>query len=192
MISFFIIVLSTVFASGAPADDHDQRIAAATGLRRAAAASDPALLASSRDIQEHAALQDAGGCPVAFDGNAHYDAGDLVSKDGVIYQCKHDVHLSRRCSQDGYEPGSNLAVWWRQAWDVVGSCTGTIAPTGSPIYTTSSLDVLGGCPREWEDGRVYKEGARVSKHNVVFQCKVSINQLESRYLSFKTWSSAQL
>lgn len=68
----------------------------------------------------------------------------------------------------GYQPSSGQ--YWEMVWTLLGSCGGTLAPTGSPSY--KSLDDVGGCPAEYKsDGEVYEEGDRVDIDGLVYECK---------------------
>jgi len=118
-------------------------------------------------------LDDVGGCPGEYDSGVEYMEGDKISNNRVVYQCK-SFPLSQRCSQIGYEPGNSIGSgaqaveFWRKAWSVVGSCSGSIAPTSSPVFV-SLTDVVG-CPDEWSQ-QTYEEGDRVSSMKLVFECK---------------------
>lgn len=130
-----------------------------------------------------AALLDAGGCPPEFDPSSPYGAADRVSRNGVVYECKRDAHLSRYCSTAGFEPGADgiLGAAAALAWDVVGYCSGTAAPTGAPNFV--ALERVGECPPErWSvrtAGNAYGEGDRVSKDGLVFSCKVGAHVVSS-------------
>jgi len=114
-------------------------------------------------------MDDAGGCPGAFDGGVVYDEGDKVSKDGLVFQCK-SYPFSRHCSQPGYEPQTEAGTdYWMTAWTVTGYCTGTISPTSSPSF--DQLVSVGGCPDVW-GAKAYEEGDRVaSADGLVYECK---------------------
>jgi len=46
---------------------------------------------------------------------------------------------------------------WKEAWSLVGYCSGTVKPTMSPNFET--LDVIdGGCPDGWDEAGEYDEG----------------------------------
>ena len=71
----------------------------------------------------------------------------------MVFECKSSTY--GRCSQAGYQPDD---MNWDQAWDLLGSCTGTIAPTASP------MGVVGGaCPDEFSTSTSYSIGDVVSK-----------------------------
>lgn len=129
----------------------------------------------STGAPQHITLDDVGGCPPEFDSHVSYEAKDRVSRNNVVYECKDDIHRSRYCSTVGYEPGENGGVAAALAWDIVGYCTGTIAPTSAPNFV--ALKNLGGCPDHWSARTMinaYEAGDRVSKDNLVFSCKVSV------------------
>jgi len=129
------------------------------------------------DSPINVALADAGGCPGEYDGASEYEEGDAVSKDGLVFQCK-PFPLSNHCSQTGYEPGTSVGSGtvvvehWRDAWSVVGFCSGTIAPTGAPNHV--ALQDLGGCPDGWKETNsvtAYEEGDTVAEDGLVYTCK---------------------
>lgn len=125
------------------------------------------------DAPINVVLQDAGGCPDAYEAAAEYDEGDKVSKDSLVYQCKR-WPLSNHCSQAGYEPGVDTGgvEYWMDAWDITGYCSGTVSPTSSPNFV--SLPNMGGCSEERESraaAEPYMEGDRVSLNGLVFECK---------------------
>jgi len=98
-----------------------------------------------------------GGCPAQVNAAVHYEPGDRVSKDAVVFECKSWPN-SLFCSQAAYNPDididpSKSLDAWKLAWDVVGRCSGTT--------TTSNL---GGCPGAWASGDMtkYKENDLVS------------------------------
>jgi hypothetical protein len=96
---------------------------------------------------------------------------ELTATHSVVYKCSGDVHQSRYCNQ--YEPGNDFKL----GWNLIGYCDGTIAPTGSPNF--SSLAETGsGCPKEYDVATTYEEGDRVSlvvsdtpDRAVVYECK---------------------
>lgn len=121
----------------------------------------------------HVVLSDQGGCPGEYVSGEDYEEEDKVSKDGVVYQCK-GWPQSAHCAQAGYAPGVSVGEteYWKEAWTVIGTCEGTIAPTSSPSFV--SLPDLGACPDEWENkaiGDAYEEGDLVSAGQLVYECK---------------------
>lgn len=118
------------------------------------------------------------GCPEEYSAGTDYDKLDLVSVEqdagltnpangaySMTYQCKDsETHLF--CGKSGFEPGTGQ--FWEQAWEALGSCTGTISPTQSPVNV--NLANLGGCPSEWEP-LTYEAGDVVSSEGLVFACK---------------------
>ena len=81
-----------------------------------------------------------GGCPPEYvPDNSNYFAGDYVSVSknadntyGVVWQCKTRTYPW--CRLKGYAPGTQNG---RNAWEKVGVCVGTMAPTRSPTAYTS-------------------------------------------------------
>jgi len=82
---------------------------------------------------------DASGCPEEFSASEEtdYEAGDLVSfsvsdspSRDLVYQCRefpNDVY----CNQGvAFAPDSQFGP---MAWTLIGACSGTIAPTSSPV-----------------------------------------------------------
>jgi len=121
-------------------------------------------------------LPDMGGCPEEYEKRPigqEYGEGDRVSAGRLVFQCK-PFPYSGHCSQAGYEPLVDSATpgAWKDAWEVVGHCSGTITPTTSPNFV--ALPYLGGCPEEWELkplGFAYEEGDLVAEQGIVFECK---------------------
>ena len=98
-----------------------------------------------------------------------YAPGERVSNAGLVYEC-NAAPLNLHCGQGGYEPGASL--YWAQAWTLVGSCSGTIAPTSSPSFDPANS--VGGCPGAWEvrdPTNPYEEGDKVAANGVVYACK---------------------
>jgi len=122
--------------------------------------------------REFVTLADTGGCPAEFSRGENYEEGDRISKDGLVYQCKLGPS-SRHCSQDGFEPGTSFGSGmqrvehWKEAWSILGYCSGTITPTTAPAFV--SLPDMGGCPENWSP-QSYGEGDRVSSMNLVLEC----------------------
>lgn len=106
------------------------------------------------------------GCPDAWI-EGYYQGGDLAEVDGVAYKCSSAIGANVWCGQLVYKPG--VSIYWKVAWDVLGSCAGTISPTGSPAYV--SLTDAGGCPDNFDNGMIYGEGDRVTVNGIVFQCR---------------------
>ncbi len=75
-----------------------------------------------------------GGCTGAFDPFGSYDIGSIVSFEGIVYECIFPV-----CGSLGLAPGDLSSDWLREAWKVVGSCNGTIAPTSKPSAVPSIM-----------------------------------------------------
>ena len=120
-----------------------------------------------------------GGCPEVWDGST-YEEGDKVSDGQLVFQCKAWPH-SGHCGQAGYEPNTDSATpgdAWKDAWTVVGYCSGSVGPTSSP--SIDAANSVGVCPEEWESGDnlKYEEGDMVSAtvsdvplRKIAFKCK---------------------
>ena len=128
----------------------------------------------------HAAWSGAG-CPKAWVNGGSYDGGDVAEVDGVVYQCSTAHAVNLWCGKSNYKPGDSLH--WEQAWTLLGSCDGTIAPTTSPNY--QYLADHGGCPNEYAPGTMYEGGDKVTMGSIVYQCRpwpnsgwCSMNQYE--------------
>jgi len=125
-------------------------------------------------------LQDMGGCPGAWEAGAEYEEYDRASKNGLVFQCAPYPH-SGHCGSVGYEPMSDDGtVHWKEAWTVVGYCSGTIAPTVAPSF--DDANDIGGCPDEWVkgDNTSYEEGDMAS-------ITVSTNPLRQVAYTCKSW-----
>lgn len=73
-------------------------------------------------------LTDAGGCPDVWEAGVNkYEENDKVSKNGLVFQCAAFPY-SGFCGQVGYEPMPDDGTeFWKDAWTVVGYCSGTIS-----------------------------------------------------------------
>ena len=77
------------------------------------------------------------GCPEPYDpARVDYGADDLISYElssepprTVVFKCRQWPN-NRYCNQAGFAPGSDLRQW---AWELLGSCVGTLAPTDAPV-----------------------------------------------------------
>jgi len=117
-----------------------------------------------------AVWQTDSGCPGAYVSGESYEPTDKVSVAGAthteVYECAAAPN-NLFCGKSGYEPGTGQ--YWETVWTALGSCSGSMSPTGSPAYTT--LTDAGGCPDAWEAGvNKYEENDKVSKNGLVFQC----------------------
>eukprot|EP00970_Alexandrium_tamarense_P001277 scaffold131_cov206-Alexandrium_tamarense.AAC.17 len=132
------------------------------------------------------------GCPEPFDEDASYEEGDKVELQGVVLQCKSWPN-SAWCGRTGYEPlGPNSD----SAWTKLGTCTGTMAPTGSPTFDV--LEDQSGCPEAFDDSVEYEGGDRVSvaidaDRSLVYVCAASpndgyCNQYEPGHWSKLGWT----
>eukprot|EP00986_Skeletonema_menzelii_P002081 scaffold565_cov143-Skeletonema_menzelii.AAC.3 len=90
-----------------------------------------------------AKIWDLEGCPDEYVPNSAYEGGDYVSVPkgegttaantaGVVWKCK-EGNTNAWCQQEVYAPGGQYA---ESAWEKVGFCEGTIAPTDAPIAFT--------------------------------------------------------
>mmetsp|Transcript_21631 Transcript_21631/g.49554 ORF Transcript_21631/g.49554 Transcript_21631/m.49554 type:complete len:670 (-) Transcript_21631:115-2124(-) len=124
-------------------------------------------------------LTDQNGCPDAWEAGVNkYKESDKVAKGGLVYQC-NAFPYSGFCGQTGYEPNADDGTeFWKQAWTVIGYCSGTISPTQSPAF--DSANSVGGCPDEWVSGvnTSYEEGDTVSitvsttpERKIAYTCK---------------------
>ncbi|KAL7442131.1 hypothetical protein ACHAXM_011148 [Skeletonema potamos] len=68
-----------------------------------------------------------GGCTEAFNPFGSYATGSIISFEGIVYECIYPV------CESGLVPGDF------EAWKVVGSCNGTIAPTSKPSAVPSIM-----------------------------------------------------
>jgi len=109
-------------------------------------------------------LTRTGACPGAFSSSTKYNAGDEVSKEGLVYTCK-PYPYGGWCSVSGYEPGEGAAGRWMDAWDLKGYCS--YVPTYSP--TLGDIDVLQECPSDWYAGK-YEEGDKVQVKGIAYKC----------------------
>ena len=56
-----------------------------------------------------------------------------------------------------------------EAWNVLGTCTGTLTPTSSPTETVLAPWTLGGCPESFVGQTRYEEGAVVEENGKVYE-----------------------
>ena len=89
-----------------------------------------------------------------------------------ILRCKSTAAmptLDKLCNQEGYEPFSRVyGGAWQHAWEVVGPCSGTIAPTTA---CPTSVGSTPGCPSIWVAGAEYVAGSLVSMNCQILRCK---------------------
>jgi len=112
------------------------------------------------------------GCPASYEDGGRYKAQDVVEAEGIVYQCTV-YPKSLFCGMSGFDPPNGL--YWDMAWTKLGSCSGSITPTSSPVIDASAS--LGACPDDWEANAPYDTGDRVSvdvsatpERKVVFEC----------------------
>ncbi|KAL7507857.1 hypothetical protein ACHAXN_004984 [Cyclotella atomus] len=109
------------------------------------------------------------GCPRKWMDGSSYEPKDMVEIDGVVYECSKQelLFIDQLCGLISYKPGDSLH--WEVAWTRVGSCTGTIRPTSSPVYV--DLTYIGGCPPEFSEHIKYETGDTIQVNGIVMQCK---------------------
>ncbi|KAL7511950.1 hypothetical protein ACHAXN_008867 [Cyclotella atomus] len=130
------------------------------------------------------------GCPDIFVAGTSYEEGDTVEMNGVVYRCK-SWPGSQWCSVSGYEPGGDNSA---QAWDIIGYCDGSIAPTILPSTPSDAA----GCPVAYSSNGNYGAGDKVSVASgagnaVVYECAqppndVYCNQYEPGQFSNLGWA----
>lgn len=85
----------------------------------------------------------------------------------LIYPICRLLFIDKLCGLPGYKPGDSL--YWNVPWTRLGSCSGTISPSSSPVYM--DMADVGGCPEEFSETNKYIEGDRVSLNGIVLKCK---------------------
>ncbi|KAL7518452.1 hypothetical protein ACHAWX_003275 [Stephanocyclus meneghinianus] len=113
------------------------------------------------------AMWTGAGCPADWVEGHLYEGGDLATVDGNVYKCSTERFVNAWCGNASYKPGDS--EFWKQAWTLLGSCTGTIAPSASPVYV--SLSNSGGCPDVFSSSATYKEGDKVEINGLVYKCR---------------------
>jgi len=116
-----------------------------------------------------------GGCPTEWSAGDinKYKEGQRVSVTKtttplvkMVYQCKAWPY-SGYCGQ--FSPLN--AAGGMLGWDLIGGCSGTITPTGSPTHNPATT-VINGCPNEYSSTvTTYKAGDQVSLNKMVYQCR---------------------
>ena len=82
-----------------------------------------------------------GACPEEYMPLSRYSAGTQVQLGGIVFEC-----VDIACSYGGFEPEPSLQDGlWQQVWDVIGTCSGSFAPTTSspvvaPSFQPSEID----------------------------------------------------
>ena len=82
-----------------------------------------------------------------------------------MYQCSTSQGVNAWCGN--YKPGDSF--YWEQAWNLLGSCDGTIAPSTLPNY--QYLADHGGCPDDFASDTTYEEGDKVTVGSIVYKCR---------------------
>ncbi|KAL7515091.1 hypothetical protein ACHAXN_013049 [Cyclotella atomus] len=154
--------------SHCPKDDPSNSVqaAAAWSYQGECSGSQPIITPSPTSKPTYKAWTGAG-CPKARVAGAFYEPGELAEVDGVAYKCSTANFVNAWCGNSSYKPGDSL--FWEEAWTLLGSCTDTIAPTGSPNYV--SLTDAGGCPDAYATGTTYEAGDKVSVGGILYQCR---------------------
>ena len=114
----------------------------------------------------HAAWTGAG-CPAAWVSGHSYEGGDIAEVDGNVYRCSSEAFVNAWCGNASYKPGDS--TYWESAWTLLGSCSGTIAPSASPVYV--SIPNAGGCPEAFSSSNTYEEGDKVEANGLVYKCR---------------------
>jgi hypothetical protein len=91
-------------------------------------------------------LKITGACPEEWGATAlAFEPGDLTSiavsdtpSRKIVYKCK-PWPADGWCNQAGYKPGDSSG-YWKMAWDLMGACQGTLAPTVSPAVYTGTCE----------------------------------------------------
>jgi hypothetical protein len=129
-------------------------------------------------------LQDTAGCPNEYSSSLTYEPGDRVavfidSDRAVVWEC-NQYPIGPYCNQ--FSPIHETQTGWR----MIGSCSGTIAPTSSPNYV--SLEIGDGCPEEYSESNAYEIGdvvMAVASQNplrqMIFECKSPYCNAGSNY-----------
>ena len=127
----------------------------------------------------------APGCPpeVSKSALANYEPGDRVAKGPIVFECK-PWPLSLFCSQVAFVPDlTSKTEAWKQAWQIVGKCDGTLAPTSSPtkytgtctytkvVATTPTLIAVTTPVAPWSASTMYEAGDEVRISAKKFKCK---------------------
>jgi hypothetical protein len=92
---------------------------------------------------------------------------NLVTVDGNVYKCSEVQFVNTWCGHSSYKPGNSQ--FWEQAWTLLGSCTGTIAPSASPI--SESITDAGGCPGASSSDVAYTAGDKVEMNGLAYKCR---------------------
>ena len=72
-----------------------------------------------------------GGCPKSYDSSTAYEAGNQVSLDLIVYECKSWSDGGQYCnSGPHFAPGTDNG---KLGWTRKGYCDGTTSPTQAPV-----------------------------------------------------------
>ena len=126
-----------------------------------------AITSSPTASPTHAAWSSSNGCPDEWIDGHSYNSGELATINNVVYRCSAVPFVNAWCGNPSYKPGDSR--YWGEAWTLLGSCTGTIAPSSSPVFV--SIADAGGCPPVFSEDDVYEAGDKVELDGLVYQCK---------------------
>ena len=121
------------------------------------------------------------GCPADWVEGHEYEGGDLAAVDGNVYKCSSEQFVNAWCGNAAYKPGDSQN--WENAWALLGSCSGTIAPSASPVYV--SLTDAGGCPDAFDSEATYEEGSKVMMNGLVYKCRTWPNSAYCSMLGYE-------
>mmetsp|Transcript_21206 Transcript_21206/g.42232 ORF Transcript_21206/g.42232 Transcript_21206/m.42232 type:complete len:236 (+) Transcript_21206:206-913(+) len=112
------------------------------------------------------------GCPPPYSFDVpSYRGGDLVSHEGLVYRCRglDGTATGNWCAASSeYAPG--VGKYWPTAWERLGTCRGSLAPTAAP--TRDEANDIGGCPPLFSKDAAYGPGDEVSrKEGYAYRCK---------------------
>eukprot|EP00581_Thalassiosira_minuscula_P000463 CAMPEP_0183744364 /NCGR_PEP_ID=MMETSP0737-20130205/65691_1 /TAXON_ID=385413 /ORGANISM="Thalassiosira miniscula, Strain CCMP1093" /LENGTH=1442 /DNA_ID=CAMNT_0025980005 /DNA_START=145 /DNA_END=4473 /DNA_ORIENTATION=- len=119
-----------------------------------------------------------GACPQEFVPMSYYHVGTKVQLQGIVYEC-----IDWSCGTFGFDPGLESGKW-KDAWLVLGSCSGTLQPTLQPTASPSATPTnvptssptmqpivfLGACPQEFVPMSYYHVGTKVQLQGIVYEC----------------------
>ncbi|VBB14482.1 glycosyl hydrolase family 18 protein [Burkholderia stabilis] len=106
----------------------------------------------------------------AYKAGTQYNAGDIVSNLGKLYQCK-PFPYSGWCSgaPAAYEPGKGTA--WNDAWTLFGNGEGGNGGNGGEAGNGNEGGTGGGNHPQYKEGTKYGAGDIVSNNGKLYRCK---------------------
>lgn len=152
--------------SHCPSYDPSNEIQAAAAWTDLGACTGTATTTAPTNKPTNAAWSGAG-CPNAWVEGHAYEGGDLAEFGGNVYKCSTAQAVNLWCGVAAYKPGDS--TYWETAWTLLGSCTGTIAPSASPMYV--SITSAGGCPDAYDSTATYEESDKVEMNGLVYKCR---------------------